>query len=62
MPLQTGNGRKHYGELLAKAAELADKGLLRPLVSEQRFSTREIETAYALVEESRTGKAVIEMQ
>lgn len=61
MPLQTGRGRAHHGEIMARAAELADKGMLRPLVSEQRFTTGNIEAAYAYVAASGKGKAVIEM-
>jgi NADPH:quinone reductase-like Zn-dependent oxidoreductase len=62
MPLQTGRGRQHHGKILAQAAELADKGLLRPLVSDQKFTANDINAAYVYVEASGKGKAVVEIQ
>ena len=61
LPLLTGEGRAHHGRILAQAAELVEAGKLRPLLNEQRFSTAEIASAYALVESSAVGKVVVEI-
>ena len=60
LPLLTGEGRAHHGEILARAAELADEGKLTPLLNERRFSAREIAAAHADVERGAVGKTVIE--
>jgi NADPH2:quinone reductase len=60
MPLITGEGRAHHGEILAQAAALAEAGKLRPLLSEQQFSVQDIAAAHALVESVPLGKVVIE--
>lgn len=61
MPLQTGRGRLHHGKILSQVTELADKGLLHPLVSEEKFTTRNIASAYAYVQAGGKGKAVVEI-
>ncbi len=62
MPLQTGRGRAHHGEIMARATEIANDGKLRPLISEQHFTTKNIAAAYAFVEASGLGKAVVEIR
>jgi NADPH:quinone reductase-like Zn-dependent oxidoreductase len=61
LPLLTGEGRAHHGEILSKAAEFVEAGKLRPLLNEHRFSTAEIEAAHALVEAGALGKVVVEI-
>ena len=61
LPLLTGEGREHHGQILTQAAELAQAGKLRPLLSERRFSTAEIAEAHAVVEAGSTGKVVVEI-
>jgi NADPH:quinone reductase len=61
LPLITGEGRAHHGEILARAAELAEAGKLTPFLNEQRFSTGEIAAAHALVESGAFGKVVVEI-
>jgi NADPH:quinone reductase len=61
LPLLTGEGRAHHGEILAQAARLAEAGKLKPLLNEHRFSTAEINAAHALVESGSTGKVVVEI-
>ena len=61
LPLLTGEGRAHHGEILAKAAKLVEAGKLRPLLNERRFSSTEIEAAHALVESASLGKVVVEI-
>lgn len=60
MPLLTGTGQEHHGDILRQAAALADSGSLRPLLSEQRFAPDQIEAAHALVEAGALGKVVVE--
>jgi NADPH:quinone reductase-like Zn-dependent oxidoreductase len=61
MPLLTGEGRVHHGQILGQAAALVEAGKLTPLLSEERFSPENIDAAYARVESSSLGKVVIEM-
>jgi NADPH2:quinone reductase len=60
LPLLTGENRAHQGRILAHAAELAEAGKLKPLLSGQRFSVKDIGTAYALVAAGTLGKVVVE--
>lgn len=60
MPLLTGVGRAHHGEILRDAAELADAGKLRPLMNAGRFTAAHIEAAHTLVEAGALGKVVVE--
>jgi NADPH:quinone reductase-like Zn-dependent oxidoreductase len=60
LPLLTGEGREHHGEILRRAAALAESGKLTPLLNERQYSSAEIEAAYADVASSVTGKTVIE--
>lgn len=60
LPLLTGEGRAHHGRILAGATELAEAGELKPLLSEQRFSNKDIGNAHALVAAGTLGKVVVE--
>ena len=62
LPLLTGKYRAHHGEILDLAADLASSGKLRPLVNETRFTSKDIASAYALVESNVDGKIVVEME
>jgi NADPH:quinone reductase len=61
MPLLTGYGQAHHGEILREVAALVDTGRVRPLLNAQRFSTANLDEAYALVESGALGKVVIEV-
>jgi NADPH:quinone reductase len=60
LPLITGESRAHHGKILAHAAALAEAGKLRPLLSDRRFSFKDIAAAHALVESGALGKVVVE--
>ena len=60
-PLLSGEGFDHHGEILARAAALADEGKLKPLVNPARYSTSEIEAAHAAVEAGSLGKVVVDI-
>lgn len=61
LPLLTGEGRAHHGEILTRAAELADEGKLTPLLNKKQFSPNEIAAAHAEVERGALGKVVIDL-
>jgi NADPH:quinone reductase-like Zn-dependent oxidoreductase len=61
LPLLTGEGRAHHGEILTHAAELADEGKLTPLLNKRKFSSSEIAAAHAEVERGSLGKIVIDV-
>lgn len=62
LPLLTGKGRAHHGEILRAAAALADAGLLRPELDPSRCALDDADAAHAALRERRaTGKVVIEM-
>ena len=61
IPLMTGEGREHHGEILREAAELVDAGKLRPLIDPNRFTFARANEAHALFESKKhVGKIVLE--
>jgi NADPH:quinone reductase len=60
LPLLTGVGQLHHGEILREVAALADVGKLRPLLNDRRFSPANIAAAHAQVESGALGKVVVE--
>jgi NADPH:quinone reductase-like Zn-dependent oxidoreductase len=61
LPLLTGEGRAHHGEILAQTAALAEQSKLKPLLNEQHFSITDIAAAHAIVESGSIGKVVVEL-
>ena len=61
LPLITGEGRTHHGEILAHIATLAEAGKLKPLLNDQIISMTDIDAAHALVESGAVGKVVVEL-
>jgi len=59
LPLITGEGRAHHGEILAAAAKLADEGKLEPLLSGEHFDSSSIGQAHVLVTSGSLGKVVV---
>ena len=62
LPLLTGDGLAHHGEILHRVADLADAGELTPLLAQRRFSTAHIEAAFDYVTSGSVGKTVIDMR
>ena len=63
IPLITGQGRAHHGEILQEAAELADAGKLKPLIDANQFSFAQANEAHALFESGKhVGKIVLDAQ
>ena len=62
LPLLTGLGQAHHGEILREAASLVDAGKLRPLVNDKRFLAADIASAHAQVESGAVGKVIVEFR
>ncbi len=61
LPLLTGVQRRHHGNILQRAAELAEQNQLKPLLAEQHFGPDEIAEAYDAVAKGGKGKVVVEL-
>jgi NADPH2:quinone reductase len=62
LPLLTGEGRAHHGEILAAAAEIADTGALTPRVDETTYGWTTVHRAHEAVESGKArGKVVVSL-
>jgi NADPH:quinone reductase len=62
LPLLTGEGRAHHGEILRQAAKLAEAGELVPSLDARRFTLDTIDDAHgAVTDGSARGKLVVEI-
>jgi len=62
MPLLTGKGREHHGQILREAAALVEAGHLRIKVDWHRFGLEDVNEAFAQVATGRgEGKTVVEI-
>lgn len=62
LPLLTGKGRSHHGDILRQAAVMTEQGKLRPQLDERRFALSSVSNAHALLETRHsTGKLVIDV-
>ena len=61
LPLLTGFGRRHHGEILREISALAKRGQMKPLLSKQQFGTNQIADAFDLVAAGSTGKVVVQL-
>jgi NADPH2:quinone reductase len=62
LPLITGKGRKHHGEILAEATRMAEAGQLRVLLDDRRFTLESVNDAYAIVAAGQAmGKVVVDI-
>ena len=62
LPMLTGRGRAHHGEIMREATRLVEAGRLTPLVDERRFSLGTALAAHALVESGKAlGKVVVDI-
>lgn len=60
LPLLSGEGRAHFGEILRHATELIDSGRLSPRVDPREFSLDSVAEAYELIRgRSSRGKVVV---
>jgi len=62
LPLLTGEGKDHHGEILREVATLADAGKITPRVDRRRFALDTVADAHALVESRQAeGKVVVDI-
>ena len=59
LPLLTGQGRAHHGEILAQAAALAEAGLLTPMVDPAPYSLETVADAHRVVESGQSGGKIV---
>ncbi|OSJ22021.1 quinone oxidoreductase [Bradyrhizobium japonicum] len=61
LPLLSGEGRSHHGEIMAEATRLVEAGKLAPLVDARRFTLESVGDAYALIRDhAAKGKLVVD--
>lgn len=62
LPLLSGEGRAHHGEIMAEATRLAEAGKLVPLLDARRFTMESVGEAYALIRDhAAKGKLVVDI-
>jgi len=62
LPLLTGDGMAHHGDILRRVSQLADQGLLRPTLDARRFGLHEVEQAHAVMTSGAArGKIVVDL-
>jgi len=62
LPLLTGEGRAHHGDILKEATRLVEAGKLRPRLDPRRFALANVGEAHAAVEDrSAVGKIVVDI-
>jgi NADPH2:quinone reductase len=63
LPLLTGDGKAHHGEILRGIATLAEAGKITPRVDRRRFDLNTVADAHALVESREAeGKVVVDIK
>lgn len=61
LPLLTGKGREHHGQILANAAWLVDAGKLKPIMDVRRFDLQTANAAYDALANGAQGRLTIEI-
>jgi NADPH:quinone reductase-like Zn-dependent oxidoreductase len=62
LPLLTGEGRAHHGEIMTEATRLAEAGKLVPLLDPRHFTLESVGEAYALIRDhAAKGKLVVDI-
>ncbi|MGJ5069021.1 alcohol dehydrogenase catalytic domain-containing protein [Bradyrhizobium sp. SZCCHNRI1009] len=62
LPLIEGEGRRHHGEILKKAAQMVEAGKLTPLLDPRRFALEDVGAAYdALKKGGGAGKIAVDI-
>jgi NADPH2:quinone reductase len=63
LPMLTGQGRAHHGEILREAAKLAEAGKVAPILDPHRFQLAQVADAHAAIENRiAAGKIVVDIQ
>jgi NADPH:quinone reductase-like Zn-dependent oxidoreductase len=62
LPMLTGRGREHHGEILREVTALADAGALRPRLDPRRFTLDTVDDAHtAVADGTASGKVVVDL-
>jgi NADPH2:quinone reductase len=62
LPLLTGEGREHHGEILRDLTQLAEAGKITPFVDPHRFDLSTVADAHALIERREArGKVIVDV-
>jgi NADPH2:quinone reductase len=62
LPLLTGEGRAHHGEILRQAARLVEAGKIIPRVDARHFALAAVDEAYQAIQDGgATGKIVVDI-
>ncbi|MBB3225191.1 zinc-dependent alcohol dehydrogenase family protein [Pseudoduganella umbonata] len=62
LPMLSGEGRAHHGEILREATRLAEEGKLKPLVDQKRYTLADAHAAHDAQEAGKAlGKIVIDI-
>ena len=61
LPLLTGKGCEHHGQILAQAARLIDAGKLKPIMDGRQFDLQTANAAYDLLVNGAQGRLAIEI-
>jgi NADPH2:quinone reductase len=63
LPLLTGEGRAHHGEILSEATRLAEGGQLSPSLDARRFTLNTVKEAYRTITTGGArGKVAIDIE
>ena len=63
LPMLTGHGRKHHGEILAEVATLVEAGKLVPLMDARRYTLDTALEAHDIVANGQArGKIVVDVR
>ncbi|NRF91670.1 zinc-dependent alcohol dehydrogenase family protein [Paenibacillus frigoriresistens] len=62
LPLLTGKGRAHHGEILREATKLIEAGKLKPNLDSRRFNLQTVQDAYEVIESCQArGKIIVDI-
>ncbi len=62
LPLLSGEGRAHHGEIMMQATRFAEAGKLVPRLDPRRFTLESVDDAYALIRDrAAKGKLVVDI-
>lgn len=62
LPMLSGNGRAHHGDILKAAAQMVEQGHFKPLLDARRYTLAEAHAAHDAVEQgTAVGKVVIDI-
>lgn len=63
LPLITGQGRRHHGDILRQITALAETGALNPIVDPRTFTLDNVNDAHRAIEDSTArGKIVVDLR